>query len=1016
MKKGFLLTLVILCSALSNAVLAQNTGNIKGRIIDKETREPLIGVSVVLESSTFTGAVTDVDGNFTIKAANGAKLAVSYIGYKSMSIPAKNDMLIELSTDVTTLDEVVVVGYGTMKKSDLTGSVSTVKGDDLTKLSSPNIISALGGRAPGVRVVSSGAVDGKVKIRIRGVGTINNSDPLYVVDGFPTGDISYIAPTDIESLEVLKDASATAIYGSRGANGVILITTKKGSVQKTNIAVNAFFGLRNASDYLDVLDATDYAHAMYESMGAANKELTDEAKAFMDYAITNNKKGTDWQKAITQTGIVQNYNLSVNGGSEKVRYSLSGTYSEEEGVLKNSYVDKLFLKFNTEYKLSKAVTFGSDISFINWDGSASELDNLYGASLSWASRMAPIYPVYTQDGNWQDCGNPNAARFNDFEKYKKNHGNKFVGNFSLNIDLLKGLSFRSTFGADYNFGRSSSYNPVFYVSQTENNNESSLNETRSSSVGWVWANVANYNFNISKVHALNLMAGTEASYGSSEYISAAAYNVPENEYMHYISAAKSDVYKAGSGQGRSSYFSAFFRLNYAFSNKYLLTATIRSDASSRFAKENRVGYFPSMSLGWNVKEEAFLKDFQPLTQLKLRAGWGQVGNQSSIGIGEYLAKIKNGLRHILGDEVHEGRLPIDLSNPNLKWEVAEQFNIGADIAFFDNKLRLNADYFVKKTKDMIVSMPMPAFVGAGSPYGNVGTMENKGFELNIEHENRIGDVKYNIGFNISFIKNEVTDLGGVGTGTMDRDVYDRLKGTNRTEEGREISYYRGLKTDGIFHTQEEIDNYTYTNINGTKQLIQPNAKPGDVKYIDLDNSGAIDEKDLTYLGSYMPDFSGGLNLGLEYKNFFITIFSDFVYGNEIANLNNYELRSGLGTNILQSYYDNRWTPEMPNNTEPRLTAAPGDNIKFSDRYVEDGSFFRIRNLQFGYDFPKTWIQKIKLNRARLYMSVDNLYTFTKYTGYNPDIADQYGDQLKAGSDTGAALLPRTVSFGLNLNF
>lgn len=1006
--------LIMLFVTFCHITWAQNIGNKKGRIVDKDTREPLIGVSVVLEHSTFVGAVTDVDGYFTIKATDGDKLAISYIGYQSVSISAKDDMLIELVTDVTALDEVVVVGYGTMKKSDLTGSISSVKGEELTKLSTPNIISALGGRAPGVRVISSGAVDGGTKIRIRGVGTVNNSDPLYVVDGFPTSDISYIAPTDIESLEVLKDASATAIYGSRGANGVILITTKKGTVQKTSVAVNAYFGLRNASDYLDVLDAVDYAYAMYEASAAANMELTDKSKAFMDYAITHNLRGTDWQKAITHTGIVQNYNLAVSGGTEKVRYNLSGTYSDEEGVEKNSYIDKLFLKFNTEYKISKAVTFGSDISFTNWDGSARNLGNLYGASLSWASRMAPIYPVYDQDGNWQNTGGTNAARLSDFDKYNKNHGNKFVGNFSLNIDVLKGLSFKSTFGADYTFGRSSSYFPVFYVSQTERNDESSLDETRSSSISWVWSNVANYNFNIKDVHSFNLMAGTEASYGSNEWITATAYDVPENEYMHYISAAKSDRYKAKSGQSKSSIFSTFFRLNYSFKNKYLLTATIRSDASSRFAKENRVGYFPSMSLGWNLKEETFLKNIQPLSQLKLRAGWGQVGNQSSIGIGEYLSLIDNELRYVLGDQVYEGRLPMNLSNPNLKWEIAEQFNIGADVALFDNKLRLNADYFIKKTKDMIVRMPVPSYVGAGSPYGNVGTMENKGFEFNVEHENKIGDVQYNVGLNLSFIKNEVTDLGGAGS--MDATAYDRLGPTFRTEVGREIAYYRGLKTDGIFHTQEEIDSYTHTNVDGTQQLIQPNAVPGDVKFVDLDGNGAIDEKDLTYLGSYMPDFSGGLNLGLEYKSFFISVFSDFVYGNEIANLNSYELRSGLGTNILQSYYDNRWTPETPDNSAPRLTANPGMNVKFSDLYVEDGSFFRIRNLQFGYDFPKTWIQKIRINKARLYMSIDNLYTFTKYTGYNPDIVDQYGDPLKAGGDTGATLLPRTISFGLNLNF
>ena len=1008
------LCFLLCCIAFYGMLFAQN-GTIRGRVIDKDTREPLIGVSIVLTSTTSVGTVSDISGNFTLDVFPGDKLQVSYIGYKTIIVEAVDNMLVELVTEATALDEVVVVGYGTMRKSDLTGSIASVSGENLTKMASPDVLSALVGRAPGVRVVSSGSVDGRTKIRIRGVGTINNSDPLYVVDGFSTSDISYIAPSDIESLEVLKDASATAIYGSRGANGVILITTKKGSVQKTNVSVNAFFGLRNASNYLDVLDAVDYAHARYEALGAENMEPTTEQQAFLNYAINNNLAGTDWQKEVTHTGIVQNYNITVNGGNERVRYNLSGTYSDEEGVLKNSFVDKLFLKFNTEYKISKAITFGSDIAFTDWDGSASELDNLYGAALSWASRMAPIYPVYNQEGNWQDCGGTNAARLNDFERYRTNHGNKLVGNFSLNIDILKGLSFKSTFGADYNFGRSTSYSPVFYVSQTERNDESTLTETRSSSLNWVWSNVANYNFKLFDKHSFNLMAGTEASYGTSESIWAKAYDVLESEYMRYISAAKSDEYQAGSGQSRSSIFSTFFRLNYAYDNRYLLTATIRSDASSRFAKENRVGYFPSVSLGWNIKEESFLENVRPLTQLKLRLGWGQVGNQSSIGIGEYLSTIDNQLRYVLGDIVYEGRLPMSLSNPNLRWEVAEQFNVGADVAFFDNKLRLTADYFVKRTKDMIVRMPVPSYVGAGNPYGNVGTMENKGFELNIAHENRIGDWKYNIDFNISFVDNEVTKLGGIGA--MDANAYDRFTTpTNRTEEGREIAYFYGLKTDGIFHSQEDIDNYVHVGSDGTKTLIQPNAKPGDVKFVDVDGSGAIDEKDYTYLGSYMPDFSGGLNLGVEYKNFFLSVFSDFVVGNEIANLNNYELTSGLGTNILQSYYDNRWTKETPENPEPRLTVSPGENVRFSDRYIENGSYFRIRNLQFGYAFPKAWLQKIKMNKARIYVSVDNLYTFTSYSGYNPDVADQYGDPLKAGCDTGATLLPRTVSFGINLNF
>lgn len=1014
MKKSLLL--IIMFSMLSGALLAQTTGKIRGRVVDKETRETLVGVSVILESSTSIGAITDLDGNFEVSAQAGANLVISYIGYKTVTIPARNGMMVELVSDIATLDEVVVVGYGTMRKSDLTGSVSSVKGSDLSVLSTPNIASALGGRSSGVHVVSSGAVDGPVKVRVRGIGTINNSDPLYVVDGFPTGDISYIAPTDIETLEVLKDASATAIYGSRGANGVILITTKKGAVQKTNVSVNAFFGVRNVSKYLDVLDAKDYSKALLESYEASGIIPDPQYIALLNYSIDNNKKGTDWQKEITQTGVVQNYNVAVTGGNEGVRYNLSATYSSEEGVLKNSFVDKLFVKLNTDYKISKAVTFGSDLSFIDYDMSATELGNMFGSALTLASRVSPVSPVYKQDGEWEKmmAGGFNPARLNDFEKYKSRKGNKFVGNFTLNIDILKGLSFKTTFGADYTYGRYKSYYPVFYVSQQESNNESSLYENRSANFGWVWSNVANYLFTLNKVHSFNLMAGTEASYGDSDLIGATAYDVAANKDMQYISAAKSNIYNSESGQSKSTIFSTFFRLNYAYNHKYLLTATIRSDASSRFAKENRVGYFPSMSLGWNAKEESFLKEVQPLTQLKFRAGWGQVGNQSSIGIGDYLSLIDNNLRYVLGDKVYEGRFPLTLSNPNLKWEIAEQFNIGADISLFDNKLRLNADYFVKKTKDMIIRKPIPDYVGAGRPLANVGTMENKGFEFTLNHENRIGEFEYNVGFNISFIKNKVTNLGGAGS--MDETVYDRLGKMFRTEVGREISYYRGYKTDGIFHTQADIDNYTFTNSEGVTKLIQPDAKPGDVKYRDLNNDGSIEEGDLTYLGSYMPDFSGGFNLGAQYKNFFVSVFADFVYGNEIANTATYELRSGLNeTNVLKSYYKNSWTPEKPYNKEPRMIDR-AENCLFSDRYIEDGSFLRIRNMQIGYNIPQYWLQKVKVNNARIYMSIDNLYTFTKYKGFNPEISDQYGKVLAAGGDTGSTPLPRTVSFGFNLNF
>lgn len=1012
MRKLFLL---VLSACLVTVSYAEDANRIKGRVIDKTTREALIGVAVVSQNNTSVGTSTDVKGEFSLSVAPGTKLSVSYLGYVSQVVAAANGMTIELEATAVNLDELVVVGYGTVRKSDLTGSVATVKGADLNVLSTPNVGASLAGRTAGVQVVSSGSPDGQTKIRIRGIGTINNSDPLYVVDGYQTSDISYLAPSDIESMEIMKDASSSAIYGSRGSNGVIMITTKKGTDQPTSVSVNAYFGIRKASTYLDVLNATDYAKARIEAYENDNASLDANELAMLNYAIDNNLEGTDWQKEVLRTATVQNYNVAVRGGSSKVRYNLSATYNSEEGVLKNSFVDKMFLKFNTEYQLNKAVRIGTDIAYVDYDMSGQELSNMYGSALLLASRAAPVSPVYTQDGNWYSTmgQDSNPVRVIDQERFKKRHGNKFVGNFYLNVDILKGLSFRSTFSGDYTFTQNSDYLPEYNVSQQEKNDLSELSEFRQTAFNWVWSNVATYNFNLPRAHRLTAMLGVEASKDNYNSITAKAYDVSENADMRYISAAKSNDYNADSDQGISTLFSQFARVNYSFKDRYLLTATLRHDASSRIPKDHRSDFFPSVSLGWNIAEESFLRDWKPLNQLKLRAGWGQVGNQASVGIGAYQAVISNNLKYVLGGQVYEGRIPTTLSNEDLRWETAEQINVGIDAGFFDGKLSATLDYFVKNTKDMIITPPVPDYAGADPAPANVGSMRNNGFELTLNHFNQIGEVSYNVGLNMSFIRNKVTSLGS--SAPLLKTVYDsRLTGTSRTEVGRPIAYYYGYRTDGIFNTAEELA----AHVDSEGNPIQPNAKVGDVKYVDVNNNGVIDEGDLQYLGSYMPKFNGGFNFGIAYKGFFFSFFSDFVYGNQIANMSLYDLASTqMDKNILYKYYNNRWTEDTPYNNEPRLTAANmAENMRFSDRYIEDGSYFRIRNIQFGYDFPQKWIKRAKISNMRLYLSIDNLYTFTNYSGYNPDVTDQWGDPLVAGSDVGGTPLPRTFTMGINLTF
>lgn len=995
---------------------------VKGVVYDS-SGEPVIGATVREKGAKDGGTATNADGQFDLQvSSSNATLVVSYVGMATQDVRlgGNTNVSVTMKNSDVNLDELVVVGYGTMKKSDLTGSLSQVKGKELNMMSTANVQTALAGRAAGVQVVSSGSVDGPVKVRIRGVGTINNSDPLYVVDGFPTSDISYIAPEDIESMEVLKDASASAIYGSRGANGVIMITTKKGLNVPTQVSANIYAGFSNASKKLDVLNAADYARARMEAYTNAGASIDTNEKAMLQYAIDNNSTGTDWQDELLRTGSVQNYNVSVIGGSDKSKYNLSATYNSTDGALKNSYVDKLFLKFNNEYKFSRIVTGGVDIAYVNYRMSNTDISNMYGSALSLASRAAPISPVYTQFGdNWAEnmSLDYNCVRLNEMEKYKKKTGNEFIGNFFLNFDLYKGLSFRSTFGVNFNNSKYKNYLPVYSVSAQEHNTQSTLEESRYNNYSWVWSNVLNYNWNIDANNTLNSMIGTEATYENYETLYAKAYDVMENEDMRYISAAKSNSYVANSSQSKSTIFSAFVRLNYAFMNKYLLTGTLRSDASSRFAKGNRVGYFPSVSAGWDIKKENFLKDTDWLSQMKIRAGWGQVGNQSSAGIGDYLSKITNGLKYVLGGKVYEGRVPTGLSNPELKWEKAEQYNVGLDAGILNQKLTLSADYFVKKTKDMIVSVPVPDYVGATGPLANVGTMRNKGFEFTITHRNTVSDFDYSMSLNMSFIKNKVLSLGRAGA--MDQSAFDRLSITNRTEVGREIAYFYGFKTDGVFHTQDELDAYKFTNADGSKTAIQPNAQVGDVKYQDLNGNGKIDAGDMTYLGSYIPDFTGGFNLTGAYKGFDLSLFFDFSYGGKIANINTYELRSSqVNKNILKDYYNGRWTADNPGNNAPRLTNGGiyKENNQFSDRYVEDGSYLRIRNLQIGYSLPKALIQKAHIDKARLYVSVDNLATITGYTGYNPEISDQWSNVLVSGCDIGGAPLYRTFTFGLNLNF
>lgn len=993
--------------------------------------EPIIGANVIVKG-TAKGTITDMNGNFVIEVGENAVLTISYIGYHPQEIPTqgKNVLKIQLMEDTKTLDEVVIIGYGTVKKSDLTGAVAKVSPDDLLQLSTTDVGQALAGRVAGVDVISnSGEPGAGVKIRIRGYGTINTSDPLYVVDGFPVSDINHLSPQDIESMEILKDASATAIYGSRGANGVILIKTKSGNYnKKTNFSVNVYGSLSDMNRSVDMLNAWEFATLKRESILNSGTVLDPVSDAMFQYLIDNRLEGTNWTDEVTRTGFSQNYNVAVNGGGERNTYDVSLTYSNEEGIVKYNKMERFSARANNTYKLTDNIQLGVNLTYTRRKRVGTTGGNYYGGL--WPSVMAadpttPAWDSYTD--NWgeilySDVSYQPARIVYESGKYGDDRNNMFMGNVFLQIDnlIFKGLSLRGQYGARTSYGEKTAYQPVYYVSANQQRQRSSLEIGRPKNTSWLGNAYFMYNRVFGKKHNLGLTLGTEFQRFSNTGFSATAKDVPEKRNMWYLSqSADKTSYTATHNGSINSMASLFFRGNYSYANKYLLTATFRADGSSKFIK--KWGYFPSFSLGWNVHEENFVKEngqMSFLSQLKVRAGWGQVGNEASAGANDYIALMNNGYTYVIGDQVREGAIQQAYANDQLTWEAAEQLNVGLDVGLWEMKLTGTIDYFVRTTRDMILATPIPQYAGMWRTRTNAGKMRNNGLEISLRWQDKKGDFSYQIGANASFVKNKVLELGS------EDPVYGDNIGRiavpfTRTEVGREMAYFYGYKTDGIFQTAEEIAAYTYTDENGVRQLIQPNAEPGDVKFVKLANDGkALNENDRTYLGSAMAKMAWGMNLNLGYKNVDLSVFLQGTLGNKIANAKIQDLYS---SNMVQwnmaKEMMNRWTGPGSTNEYPRVISSdPNQNSRFSDRYIENGSYVRVKNVQVGYSLPRQLISRIGLTKLRFYASVDNLCVLTKYKGFDPEMGDYLGSPLNNGVDMVSYPRPRVITFGLNLNF
>jgi TonB-linked SusC/RagA family outer membrane protein len=1018
---------------------------ITGQVVDN-AGEPLTGANV-REKGTTNGVITDTEGHFSLSVSGNATLVISYIGYVTQEIltNGKTTFIVRLVEDNMSLDEIVVVGYGTVRKSDLTGAVAKVSTADLLQLSTTDIGQALQGRVAGVDIISdSGQPGSGVKIRIRGYGSINNSDPLYVIDGFPVPDINHISPQDIESMEILKDASATAIYGSRGANGVVLIQTRKGGFDRKPVfTINAYGSMSNAVRTIDVLNAWQFATLKREALENAGMPIDPTMDAQFSYVIDNRLRGTDWEKEAIRTGFSRNCNVNINGGGARTAYDFGLTFANEQGVTRFNDITTLIARANNTYRLSPNVELNLNLTYTRRDrrgqgnsmGFSSDYQggngNYYGgiwSSILAADPLAPAWDSYT--GNWGEIVysdvsyQPAQTLDESSSRYVTSASNMFSANASIQFNdiIVKGLSFRTQYGVRSNFDRRVAYLPAYYIAANQQRPRSQLTETNPKSNSWIWNGFFTYKDTFGS-HSFSATLGSELQERGFGLLYASAMDIPEQRNMWYLSqTADATSYNATSSASLSRMASFFFRMNYSMSNKYLATITARADGSSKFI--DKWGYFPSFSLGWNIHEEDFLKNTdERISQLKARLGYGLVGNEASAGNNDYIALMSNGYTAAIGGVNKPGSVQQAIPNERLTWEAAEQFNIGADFGICRMKLSGTVDYFVRTTKDMILATPIPQYAGMWRARTNAGKMRNSGLELTLKWQDRTENMLYSIAANASFVSNKILDLGspdpiyGPNVGRIQQPF-------TRTEVGMPMGYFYGYRTDGLFQTWEEVNAWTYTGADGKEYPIQPNAAPGDVRFLKTCSDGkALNENDRVFLGTSMPDVSFGLNASLNYKNIDMAIFLQGVYGNKIANAKVQDLYS---SNMIQWNMStdmmNRWTGKGSTNEYPRMHAGdPNMNIRFSDRYIEDGSYLRIRNIQLGYTIPDKLVShgiiaRCGISRLRLYASVDNLYVITSYRGFDPEMGDYLGDPLNSGVDMGAYPRPRTMTTGINLTF
>lgn len=965
-------------------------------VVKDQTGETVIGASV-MEKGTTNGTITGIDGDFSLNMSPNGTLVVSFVGYKTQEVQVKGQKQLQvvLSEDTEMLDEVVVIGYGTMKKSDLTGAVSSIGNKDIKDSPVSNLGQAIQGKISGVQIVDAGKPGDNVSIKIRGLGSINNCDPLVVIDGVPTDlGLSSLNMADVERLDVLKDASATAIYGSRGANGVVMITTKRGTEGKGKLAVSANYSFQNATNVPSLLNAAQYAELSNDMMVNSGRNPNPEWANPSELGA-----GTDWMDELLRTGVMQNYTVSYSGGNEKSHYYVSGGFLDQSGIVKSVNYRRFTFQSNSDAQVLKWLKFSNNITF------SADTKKSGSYNIGDALKALPIYPVKNEDGSWSGPdGNSewygstrNPIGPTELNK-SQTDGYNFLANLTAELTFTKWLKFKSTFGYDAKFWFIDNFTPKYNWKPTPTE-ETSRYKSDNKSFTYLWDNYFLFDHTFAEKHRVGLMAGMSAQWNTNDYLNAQK-NVFMFDNVHEMDNGE-EMYAIGGNETEWALLSYMARVNYSYEDRYLLTATIRRDGSSRFGKKHRWGTFPSVSVAWRTSQEKWFPKNDYINDLKVRAGYGVTGSQASVGNYSYLASYNTSVYPFgISSGNQTALVSSTLANPYIHWEEVAQTNIGFDTSLFNSRVMFSFDAYLKETRDMLVKASIPitsGFEDTTTTYTNAGKVRNQGIEMSLHTINLTGELGWETNLTATYNKNKIKDLNS------DVPYYiNQINNSYVTMLAKDypINVFYGYVTDGIFQNQSEVNTHA----------VQPGAEPGDIRFRDLNNDGVINDSDRTVIGNPNPSWLFSMNNSLSYKGFELSVFLQGIAGNKIYNANNID-NTGMAAAYNQTIdVLERWQGEGTSNSMPRAVFGdPNQNTRVSDRFVENGSYLRLKNITLSYTFPKQWLQKARIENARLSLSCENVATITGYSGFDPEVGIN-------GIDQNRYPISRTFSVGLNFNF